>query len=97
MTTLDPNRDAASWRRRRLALLAALALGTPPVLVGCADQDSLPPFEFESSRARIGVTEDEFAPCAHDLDLIDAQVEFVEDRRGDGAAMLDNVLREWLA
>lgn len=63
-------------------LLAALSAGMCSVLVGCADQDDLPPFEFESQRARIGVTRDELAPCAADLDAIDRQVEFVEEKMG---------------
>lgn len=65
----------------RRMLLAGLAAGTASGLLGCADEDTpLPPFEFESARARIGVTRDELAPCAADLDLIDEQMAFVEEQ-----------------
>lgn len=64
------------------SILAALAAGTFLILVGCADQDSLPPLEFESARARIGVTRAELAPCADELALIDTQMAFVEERMG---------------
>lgn len=66
----------------RNVLLAALTTAASTVLGGCADQDSLPPFEYESSRARIAVTRDELAPCRADLELIDRQVAFVEERMG---------------
>lgn len=62
--------------------LSILAAGLPFILVGCADQDALPPLEFESARARIGVTRAELAPCADDLAAIDTQMAFVEGRMG---------------
>ncbi len=62
------------------SLLAALSSAMCLVPAGCTDQDELPPFDFESERARIGVTRDELAPCAADLDAIDRQVGFVEEK-----------------
>lgn len=52
------------------------------VLAACAEDDglALPPLEFESERARIGIDDDESTPlCGADLAHIDRRVAFIEE------------------